>query len=203
MPRITGIMPVSKRAKRSNIFIDNKFFCRLNFSTIEEGELAYLQEIDIEKIISLQYDKEKNEALDLSMQYLKARKTEKQVIDYLKEKGYLDKVISFVMEKLKGYNFIDDMEYATAYVEQFSSKKGKRLLKRELYLKGVSEEIISEALLDYDEDEDGLYLLLVKYYKGKALDYKTIAKGYNYALNKGFDGSLISNVIDRIKNENN
>ena len=52
---------------------------------------------------------------DKALTYLSAtRKTEKEIRRFLAEKGYLSAVVEYVLEKLRGYDFVNDEEYAEA-----------------------------------------------------------------------------------------
>lgn len=67
------------------------------------------QSIDPETLSAIQLESEKNTALDKALNFISAsQKTEKQVAEYLKKKGYLPAVSGYVLEKMRGYGFIDD-----------------------------------------------------------------------------------------------
>ena len=107
--------------------------------------------ISPDELSRIQLESEKHVALDKALTHVSAtRKTEKQVRDFLSGKGYLPDVAEYVIEKMQGYGFLDDGEYAEAYVESVGKKKGGRLIKMQLKQKGVAEEVIDEALSALD-----------------------------------------------------
>ena len=90
---------------------------------------------------------------------------------------------------MQGYGFLDDGEYAEAYVESVGKKKGGRLIKMQLKQKGVAEEVIDEALSALDEQSQvqAAQEILQKYMRGKTADKETLYKAFRYLLGKGFE----------------
>ena len=122
-------------------------------------------------------------------------KTKKEIVDYLKKKNYNQKVIDNVIAKLNEYNYINDEVYAKYYACCHCTKEGNRKLKFDLIKKGVSEEIVSKVLLDFDENLDDIRRIAEKYLKGKARDYKTKSKLFSHLASKGYDYDNINKVI--------
>ena len=128
MNEITAITPQIKDKRRCNIYIDGRFCCGLTLETTVKNRLKVGQSISPEHLAEIQMESEKNTAFDKALNFLSAtRKTEKQVREYLSGKGYLSAVADYVVEKLRSYNFLNDGEYAEAYAEFASNRKGKRL----------------------------------------------------------------------------
>lgn len=190
MNEITAITPQVKDKRRCNVFVDGRFCCGLTLETTVKHRLKVGQTVSPEKLSQIQLESEKNTALDKALTYVSAtRKTEKQVRDFLAGKGYLPAVIGYVLEKMRGYNFLNDGEYAEAYVEFTGAKKGSKLIKMELRAKGVAEEEIDAALasLDGETQTGAATAILQKYMRHKTADKETLAKAFRYLLGKGFD----------------
>jgi regulatory protein len=115
----------------------------------------------------------------------------------LEGKGYLPAVIDYALEKLKGYDFVNDGDYAQAYVEFSAKKKGGRLIRMELRKKGVDDTSIEGALetLDEQTELDTAREILEKYMRGKTADKPTLQKAFRYLLGKGFDVDVIRSVL--------
>lgn len=155
-----------------------------------KNRLRVGQTVSPEKLSEIQLESEKNTAFDKALTHLSAtRKTEKQIREYLRGKGYLDGVIDYAVEKLRGYNFLNDGEYAEAYVESVAKRKGGRLIRMELRGKGVSDAEIDAAMdgLDEESQTQAAQALLHKYMRGKSVDVQTLQKAYRYLMSKGFD----------------
>lgn len=190
MNEITAITPQAKDKRRCNIYVDGRFCCGLTLEATVKNRLKVGQTITEERLSEIQLESEKNTAFDKALTHLSAtRKTEKQVRDYLSGKGYLPAVVEHVVEKLRSYNFLNDGEYAEAYVESAAKRKGGRLIRMELKGKGVSDEEIDAALdaLSDGREEDAAKDILKKYMRGKVCDKETLQKAYRYLMGKGFD----------------
>lgn len=190
MNEITSITPQIKDKKRCNVYIDGRFCCGLTLEAAVKHRLKAGMIITSERLSEIQLESEKNTAFDKALSFLSAtRKTEGQVRTYLKGKGYLPAVVEYVVEKLRGYDFVNDGEYAKDYVGFAAAKKGGRLIKMELKAKGIAEEKIDEALSDLDlgVQNAAAFQILEKYMKHKTADRETLAKAFRYLLGKGFD----------------
>ncbi len=198
MNEITSITPQSKDKSRCNIYIDGRFYCGLTLETVVKHRLKAGQSVTPEKLSQIQLDSEKNTAFDKALTHLSAtRKTEKQIRDFLTKKGYLPEVCDYVVDKLRSYDFLNDGEYAEAYIESAARRKGGRLIKMELRQKGISEEAIAGALsaLDSQTELTSAKEILQKYMRGRAADKPTLQKAYRYLLGKGFEYDLVKEAI--------
>lgn len=190
MNEITAITPQVKDKRRCNIYIDGRFCCGLTLEATVKNRLKVGQVVTQERLEEIQLESEKNTAFDKALTHLSAtRKTEKQVRAFLAGKGYLPAVVDCVIEKLRSYNFLNDGEYAEAYVECAAKRKGGRLIRMELKSKGVSDEEIDGALslLEDGQEEEAAKALLQKYMRGKTADVQTLQKACRYLLSKGYD----------------
>ena len=143
---ITAITPQKHDPKRCNIEVDGRFFCGMQLLTVMEHRLKVGTAVTEESLSALQLAGEKQTALDKALTHISASmKTEREIRDYLRRKGYLQDVSDYVVEKMKGYGYLDDAAYARAYVESAGKRKGGRLIRMELRKKGVSDEAIDGA----------------------------------------------------------
>lgn len=189
MNEITSITTQAKDKTRCNVFVDGRFCCGLTLEAVMKNRLKVGQIITPTRLAEIQMDSEKNTALDKALTHLSAtRKTQKQIRDFLQKKGYLPAVIEYVIEKLRGYGFLNDGEYAEAYVEQAAKRKGGRLIRMELRGKGLADAEIDGALegLDEQTEREAALALLQKYMRGKSADVQTLQKAYRHLMGKGF-----------------
>lgn len=200
MNEITAITPQIKDKKRCNIYIDGRFYCGLTLEATVKNRLKVGQTVSPELLSEIQLDSEKNTALDKAMTHLSAtRKTEKQIRDFLSGKGYLTAVIEYVIEKLNGYGFLNDREYAESYIEQTAKKKGARYIRAQLRAKGISETDVSDALGSLDDSTQLATAseLLQKYMRSKQADRETLQKAGKYLLGKGFDYDTVKEALQK------
>lgn len=189
MNEITQILPQVKDKKRCSVYIDGRFCCGLTLETAVKNRLKVGTIVSPEQLAQMQLESEKNVAFDKALNFLSAtKKTEKQLSVYLSGKGYLPAVIEYVLEKLRGYDFVNDQEYANDYVGFAAKRKGERLIAMELKAKGVSQEQIDLAMGNLDENAqaDAAKVILEKYMRHKPCDKETLYKAFRYLLQKGF-----------------
>ncbi len=198
MNEITAIETQKKDKRRCNVYVDGRFCCGLTIETVAKNRLKTGTIITPERLAEMQMESEKNTAFDKALTHLSAtRKTEKQIREFLSKKGYLPTVVAYVVGKLQDYGFLNDTEYAEAYVEKSASKKGGKLIRMELKSKGVSDERIAKALdsVSPESQEETALILLKKYMRGKVADTATLQKAYRHLANKGFDYEIIRSAL--------
>ena len=76
-----------------------------------------------------------------------------EIRKYLREKGFVEQVVSTCIEKLKGYHYIDDSVFAKELVRSYPSL-GENGLKRKLVEKGISQKIIEDCFVNSDEEQE-------------------------------------------------
>ncbi len=190
MNEITSITPQIKDKRRCNIYIDGRFCCGLTLEATVKNRLKVGAVVSPNQLAEIQLESEKNTAMDKALHFISAtRKTQEQVRKYLQEKGYLSAVVDYVLEKLNGYDFLNDAEYAKDYVGQAAHKKGVRLIKMQLKAKGLAQDDIDGALtaIQPNAQEDAAKSILQKYMRNKTADRETLAKAFKYLLSKGFE----------------
>ena len=144
---ITAITPQVKDKTRCSIYVDGRFYCGLTLETTVKNRLKVGQSVTEQFLSEIQLESEKTSALDKALTHITAtQKTEREIRSFLTKKGYLPATVEYVLEKLRGYDFVNDGEYAKAYVASKSKRKGERLIELELRAKGISETDAEEAL---------------------------------------------------------
>lgn len=202
--QITEIKKIG-RGDRYSIFIDSVFDGTLEAEILVKHKLKTGDEIDEEQWRQIKLENGKLSAFSRAVGYIeKSLKTQKQLQNYLKEKGFLQESIDDAVQKLKEYSYIDDKVYAENYIKTYKDKKGKIKLKFDLLSKGVAADVIEEALQEFmDEDEQyaACEKLLKKYVKNKPQDVKLKSKAYAHLFSKGFSGDIISRAIGKVFSE--
>lgn len=188
MPKITAITPQIKDKTRCNLEVDGRFLCGMKLETVIQNHLKVGLTVSTEELSAIQAESEKMSALDKALSYISlSMKTEKEIVDYLAKKGYLEDVIDFVVAKMRGYGYIDDLAYSLSYIQSAGARKGRKLIEAELRRKGVCKETVEEALRSLSGETETACNILEKYLRGKSLDKINLQKGYRYLIGKGFD----------------
>lgn len=161
---ITKIEAQKRNPRRRSVFIDGKFAFGVDEEVVSKLGLEKGEEVTEKKINEILLEKSENEAKEIALRFLSfRRRTEKEIRDKLKQKGFDGKIIQSTIGKLKRYDLINDAEFAAAWVKDRLTHKprGKRLLRQELWKKGIKKEIIDQVTdqLCQDEDKSALEVL--------------------------------------------
>jgi len=112
--------------------------------------------------------------------------------------------ISWVMSRLTSDKFVDDTRYAAMFVRDKSriSKWGRVKIATALRAKGISAEIISDALTQIDPSTDKAQLLELITRKAKHTKSKSVYdlrnKLIRFGVSRGFDMGLVIDVVNGI-----
>lgn len=129
-------------------------------------------------------------------------RTEKELRAKLTQKGYDEKETELAIERLIDYGYVSDRRYAEMYIRQQHTKKGYRLLKRELIEKGIDRELVEELYDSLNVDEEQLLeQVFQKRYSGADLnDEKTYRKAFSYLVRRGFSTEEVRRILTKYKN---
>ncbi|MBI2593658.1 regulatory protein RecX [Candidatus Daviesbacteria bacterium] len=111
-----------------------------------------------------------------------------------------------MIEKLKRKGLINDLEFAKAWVESRSKKKGTIALKSELFQKGIDREIVEEVISSWftvhGQEQTAKTLLEKRIERWKNLPEKEIKqKALRFLQSRGFDYDTSKEVIENILEE--
>ncbi len=183
--KITKIEQQKNNKERVNIYIDDKFAFGLMIEIKYKYDLQENMEINEEYIQKVLREEELSKAKDQALKFLTYRqRSEKEIIDKLKKKGFEESIIDNTLNYLKKYKLVDDMEFAKAFMKDKINlnKFGPIRIKHELYKKGIDNNII-EKILEEDDDEYNRALNLAK---KKLPSYKNDDKNAIYRKLGGF-----------------
>jgi len=205
---ITKIEYQKKDPERVNIYVDGKFFCGISIDTLALENLYEGLEVDDNLLDRILKEDLEKRFLNRAVEYLSHTiKTEFQVRQYLKNLKFKKKDVWFneniqldwdllfeqIIDSLKKYKYIDDEEFAHAFVQSRLNVKprGKSVLISELLSKGVNKEIAQRVCDQEITDElDVLRNAFRKKFKDEKFNIQN-QKMVGYLLRKGFSWDLI------------
>lgn len=155
MPYITKISAQKNNTERVNIFLDEKYAFSVDLDVLVQHDLKKGKELDEADIIEIQFGDSVKKGFQQAVDYLSYRmRSVKEVTDYLTKKEIPATAISEIIHKLKHYKYVNDLEFAEAYVSTHrkTNSKGPSVLKKELKLKGIDDDTIEQALSQYPDD---------------------------------------------------
>lgn len=185
--KITKIEQQKNNKERVNIYIDDKFAFGLMMEIKYKYDLQEDIEINEEYIQKVLREEELSKAKDQALKFLTYRqRSEKEIIDKLKKKGFEESIIDDTLNYLKKYKLVDDVEFAKAFMRDKINlnKFGPIRIKHELYKKGIDNNIIEKVLEENDEEDE--YNRALNLAKKKLPSYKNDDKNAIYRKLGGF-----------------
>lgn len=196
MPEITGLEVQKNNKERANLYIDEKFYCGVSIELCVKYHLKKGAEINLAELDDLILEDEKQTAFNKAIKYTSSNlKTTSQIKDYLHKKGYNDNTISYVIDKMSEYKYLDDAGYAKAFIHTFSNKYGKMKLISALKSKGISDYVIDDVFAEGVEMEDSILNVANKYMKNKEVNSQTLEKLSRFLYSRGYEFDDINKVI--------
>lgn len=202
MSIVTEIKIQTKNSSRVSVYIDDEFFIGASLEVIIKNKIKKGSNVSKEQLEKLILDEEKQLALTKSSDYAsKYVKTEKQLETYLTKKGFNKEVINYALEKLKEYGYINDEQFVKSYVNLKQKKEGIKKIKQDLFIKGISKELLAKIDELIENSEITAFELALKYMKNKQKTKENAIKLNRHLLGKGFDYSTAKSVINKIFSE--
>ena len=206
MPVITKLERQKHNDTRVSVFVDGEYSFSLSDELIIEYKVAVGKDVTVLPLKEMAEEDEFKRAMACAFKHMSlSEKSEKQLREHLEKKEFSEKIIEKTVARLKELNYIDDLSYARAFVEH-TSASGKKAILYKLKSKGISEEIINEALEDVSDEsqlENAVELLkkqMPRYEKYDNYEKKRRLNGF--LARKGYDWDIISEAIDRVFSEN-
>lgn len=194
---ITEIKLQSRNKKRVSIFVDDKFVTGMESIVCATFGLKVGDTVSESEILAMSEESNRREAFDKAIALLaKGMRTEKEVRDNLKKKGYPDSAIDSAVSQLHEYKYLDDRAYVKAYLSCYGNDRGSMRIKSDLLAKGVDKQLLEEFLSELDGQEDAAKRAAEKYVKTHPQCDK--AKLSRHLYSKGFDYSAISYAVDMV-----
>jgi len=135
-------------------------------------------------------------------------RSEKEIADRLKQKGFTAETASGVIDFLKEKKFVDDAAFTRGWVEgRLKRAMGLRRVKNELKIKGISSSCVEEGITavagNYSEDAVVAEIISKKIEKLQGKEpIKTRQRIYAYLVRRGFSPEIASDTLKRmIKDE--
>ena len=120
----------------------------------------------------------------------------------LEEGFYPPQIIESALEYVAGFHYTDDSRYALQYIMCHADDRSRRRIEQDLLGKGISEDIIRSAWVDWEDqsggqDEEGMMrgLLRKRGFDPETADYTECQKQAAFLMRKGFPQDKIRRVL--------
>ena len=197
--RITALEYQKKNRDRVSIYLDGRF--AFGVPAIVAAHLKQGQFLSDTEIASIQEQGDVETAYHKALDYLSYRpRSRAEVTTYLEKRGLPQEQIDAVAERLERAGLLDDVSFARFWVENRERfrPKGLRALRYELRLKGISHEIIEQALASVDVSASAYRSASKKARQVQHLDqWEFHRKLVEYLARRGFDYDVAREAAER------
>lgn len=180
------------------VYLEDNSTITLYEDVIINNNLLITKEIDDSLISNLTKENDYYHGYSVSINYLSLRmRSVKEITKYLEKKNFNHDIIEQTIKRLINEGYLNDFNYAKAYVnDKFSlTPWGPYKIKLELVKNGISSEIATNAIEDIDEKllKEKLSNLMEKQIKlKKGLPASSLKlKILNYFINLGYEKEMI------------
>ncbi len=173
-------------------------------------ELLIKKEISIDELDKIIKDNEDYDAYNLALNYIEIKmRNRKELYTYLSKKGFENKLINIVLDKIENLGLLDKKAYLKAYINDKVNLTldGPYKIKKSLLDLDFDENEIDSYLNTFDNDiwKTKLEKLINKkksIMKNKSY-YMFVQKIKNDLYNMGYDSNMIDDLLQNIKYESN
>jgi len=198
---ITAIRSQKHNRDRLNVELDGEF--AFGVSRMAAGWLKVGDFLTEERIESLLKTDEFEAAYQKATRLIGYRsRTQFEVRQKLHQKGFASDVIDQVLERLTRANLVQDQQYAQLWIENRNEMhpRSQRLMRYELKNKGISDQMIDNALVDSADDSKLAFRAAEEYSrKLNKLDRELFQKRLGaYLARRGFSFETARPVIESL-----
>lgn len=205
MSKITGLKQGKTRAKRINVYVDDKFAISLTPETLIKENLEVGKELGNAAIEELAEKDLYQRCFNAAVRFLGYRpRSESEIRQRLERHGYKTQIIDKTLVKLKDMGFVDDEEFARFWIEnrETFSPRSRRMARFELKKKGLEDSIIDKAVNEINEKESALRAAYSRARRLERLDYKDFRLRLGqYLGRRGFSYGIINEVVEKVSKE--
>ena len=201
---VTRVSPQQATAERMNIYLDGKYAFSLSVRALSEHPVSVGDALSSADIERLRNADEPDRATASALNLLTHRgRSERELRQRLRQKGYTASAIDETIRRVVDWGYLDDEQFAAAWVEQRSSGKprSRRALAHELREKGVDRQIIETTIEEADIDElaDARRLAADKWRKERGQDpAKRRQRTAAFLARRGYGWDVAKPVIDEL-----
>ncbi len=197
MAKVTGLKQQGRDRNRVNLYLDGEF--RLGLTKTIAAGLRIGQELSEGELTKLIHQEAFEVALRRGYQFLSRRPhTKEEIRRKLRQRQTQEGVIDSVIERLEHSQVLDDLSFATDWVENRNTfrPRGRKMLRFELRKKGVEGDLIEQALHDFDEEKAALLAAEKAYPRYRSLPQEIAEKRLlAYLARRGFAYGLCRQVV--------
>ncbi|MEJ2733459.1 MAG: RecX family transcriptional regulator [Anaerolineae bacterium] len=196
---ITALEYQKRNRDRVSVFLDGRF--AFGLPAIVAAGLRKGQVLSDAEIEALQEGGTIESGYHKALDFLSYRpRSRAEVETYLQKRGFPEAQAEAIIERLEGAGLLDDAAFAQFWVENRERfrPRGPRALRHELWSKGISDDIIEQALALVDVSDGAYRSASKKARRMRQLDRQTfVRKIVEYLARRGFDYEVAREAAER------
>lgn len=203
--RITAIEEQSKKSNRRSIFINGRFVLGVDESVVAELGLRVGQRMTAEMLERVNHAELVSKAKRKALKLLEYRpRSSKEIASRLAMAGFEEDVIEEALTRLEELGFIDDVGFSQAWVTHrvTGNAMGSARIRWELRHKGISTEVVEEALSVLDTDTEyrsAMDAARRRWERDRDPDERSKRRRLaSYLRRRGFDWDIINKVLKEL-----
>ena len=205
MVKVTGLRAGRSRVKRVNVFLDGRMAFSLEAEVALRENLRVGQELSDSQIEALARSDCFQRCLNAAALYLSYRpRSEAELRERLRRRGFDDRSVATVLERLKEQGLVDDVAFAEFWRDsrKHFSPRSRWLTGLEMRQKGVPEDIIAQTVDTVDDDDSAYQAAVAKLRSLSQTDYQGFRRRLGgYLRRRGFSYGVINDTLRRIWQE--
>ncbi len=204
---VTAIQAQVRDPERVSVFIDGTFALGIARDVADAFGLHKDQVLDEALLADLIARNLLHKATSTALNLLAYRsRSEGEIRRKLQQGGYPEATADLVLDKLRGWHYVDDEDFARRWIENRSAHRprGARLLAQELKAKGVPSAITAEALeeAELDEASDALALARQRSRQLRDLDPQVRERRLTgFLARRGYSFDVIRATLESLRQE--
>lgn len=187
-----------ERKMLSSIFVDGEFWAKIDNEVLAQNNVKIGFSLDKSQLEQLKYDSEFKRAKEKSLYVLSFRDHSKKDLFNKLKRDYSPSVAQNAATRMEELGLVNDENFARKYARELLLSKhfSKRRTEVELARKGISREVICDAIngIDYDPLEQ-IRFLVEKKYKLAASDEKVKRRAIAFLQRYGYSWDEIRQVL--------
>ncbi|CAN5893321.1 RecX family transcriptional regulator [soil metagenome] len=201
---ITSVETQHRKADRVSVFIDGEFAFGARAETLANFGLSTGDQVSQRQKAAILQADDRAAAYEAAVSVLTRRpRSEREVRDRLRRKGYDEFTIDHVIERLRERHYLDDDAFARIWVENRTSfrPRGEMALRQELRAKGIDREIVEKTLAGAEIDDLGMAIGLAQR-QSRSMEHLDDAarqrRLMGFLQRRGFRYNVIKSALEQI-----
>jgi regulatory protein len=209
--KITKIAPQNRDPKRLSIFLNGRFALGIDSRVAQDLGLRQGLELSQAKLQEVRLAEEMSKAKGFALDFIGYRARSVWEVDQrLKKRGHSERIIDQVLGQLLDSGLLDDEQFAAQWARGRMATKplGERLLRHELKIKGISDEIVDKTVAatfqGVSQSDLATDLLRARRTRYVSLDWvKARRRMRDFLLRRGFSRDVAWDAVAQVKDEEN